>query len=183
MIKNTIVQFVCFITNLELDEFIPEWERYTQKLLTKNAEPALMQQVATTKCKFSYISQHEWPERDFHFTFINDRPSKYFPENKVKILQTGGYIPVQLKRSSQAENDDPRLIAFISHNETDIDFYKRLPLYNNLNIYQAYYESCSYGYVLEFFVSAMNLDELMLVLNHRPGVETGLFKECLVPQV
>ena len=183
MIKDTIVQFVCFLTNLELDEFSPEWERYAQKLINKNAAPGLLQQVTETKNKFRYISKHEWPERDFHFTFINDRPSKYFPENKVRIVQAGGYIPLQLKRRQPVENDDIKLVAFISHNENDIDFYRRLPLYNNLNIYQAYYESSSYGYVLEFFIPEIHADELLLQLNLRPGVEAGIYRECLVPHI
>ena len=180
MIKDTIVQFVCFITNLELDEFTPEWEKYAERLMNKKAEPALLQLVTEAKNKFRYISQHEWPERDFNFSFINDRPSKYFPENKVRIVQAGGYIPVQVKRKRPGENADIKLVALVSHNENDINFYKQLPFYTNLNIHQAYYESCSYGYVLEFFVPEMNADELLIQLNQRPGVEAGMYRECLV---
>ena len=183
MIKDKIVQYVCFITSLELDEFVPEWDRYAQKLMVKKAEPALLQKVNETKSKFRYISQHEWPERDFNFSFINERPSKYFPENKVRIVQAGGYIPLQVKRKSLGESNEIKLVALLSHFENDLDFYKQLSSYSNLNIYQAYYESCSYGYVLEFFVSEMHADELLLQLNQRPGVEAGMYRECLVPHL
>jgi len=183
MIKDTIVQFVCFVTNLELDEFAPEWDRYAQRLMNKKSEPALSKQVSETKNKYRYISKHEWPERDFNFNFSNDRPSKYFPENKVKILQAGGYIPLQSKKRSLVDDNDTRLIVLLGHNETDIDFYKKLVSPQNLNIHQAYYESCSYGYVLEYFVSEMNAAELLQQLSHRPGVEAGIYKECLVPHL
>ncbi len=183
MIKDTIVQYVCFLTNLELDEFTPEWERYAQKLINKNAAPVLFHQVTESKNKFRYISQHEWPERDFHFTFVNEKPSRYFPENKVRIIQAGGYKPMQHKRSSTLENDDIKLVAFISHNETDIGFYQQLPFYSNLNIHQAYYESSTYGYVLEYFVSELHADELLQQVNLRPGVEAAIYRECLVPHL
>ncbi len=182
MIKDTIVQFVCFLTNLELDEFSPEWERYGDQLKSKKAEPILLQQVSVKKNKFRYVSAHIWPERDFHFTFINERPSKYFPENKVRILQAGGYKPLQNIKRKSASNSDCRIIAFVSHNETDIDFYMQLPFFNNLNIFEAFYESCTYGYVIDFFVPEINANELLHLLNQRSGLETGIYKECLVPQ-
>lgn len=182
MIKDTIVQFVCFLTNLELDEFAPEWERYGDQLKNKKAEPVLLQQVTEAKNKFRFVSAHVWPERDFHFTFINERPSKYFPENKVRILQAGGYKPIRIEKRRSAANADNRILAFISHNETDIAFYQQLSLYSSLNIYQAFYESCTYGYVLDFFVSDMNMNELLHQLNLRTGLETGIYRECLIPQ-
>ncbi len=182
MIKDTIVQFVCFLTNLELDEFSPEWERYGDQLKDKKAEPVLLQQVSVNKNKFRYVSAHVWPERDFHFTFINERPSKYFPENKVRILQAGGYKPIQIEKRKSTFNADNRILAFISHNETDITFYQQLPLYSSLNIFQAYYESCTYGFILEFFVPEINVMDLLQELKKRDGLETGIFRECLVPQ-
>lgn len=181
MIKDKITQFVCFITNLELDEFSPEWDRYAQKLMNKKAESALLQLVIESKNKYRYISKHEWPERDFNFSFINERPSKYFPENKVKIVQAGGYIPMLVMKKHSTGNFDVKLVAMVSHNETDIEFFKQLPFYSKLIIHQAYYESCSFGYVLEFFVPEMNADELLFQLNQRPGVEVGMYRECLVP--
>ncbi len=180
MIKDTIVQFVCFVTNLELDEFAPKWEQYAKRLMNKKQEPNLQQQVTKSKNKFRYISQHEWPDRDFHFSFMNERTSEHFPEHNVRVVQIGGYISQQEKIKHSEEDGEVKLIAFISHNETYIDFYSQLPLYHHLNIYQAFYESCTYGYVLEFFVPERDADELLLQLKQRPGVETGIYKECLV---
>ncbi len=183
MIKDTIVQFVCFVTNLKLDEFAPKWERYAEKLIHKKSEPVLQQHAAETKTKFRYVSQHEWPDRDFHFIFTNEKRSEHFPEHNVRVLQAGGYIPLHLKKRNSEKDGDIKLIAFISHDENDLDFYRQLPLYRHLNIHQAYYESCTYGYVLEFFVPEDAADELLLQLKQRSGVEAGIYKECLVPHV
>jgi hypothetical protein len=182
MIKDTIVQFVCFVTKLDLDEFAPKWEKYAQRLMNKKKKFVLQQHAAEAKSKFQYISQHEWPEQDFDFTFMNERRSEHFPEHNVKVIQAGGYVPLEPQKRKRQNENDIKLLAFISHNETDLDFYRELPFYNQLNIHQAFYESCSYGYVLEFFVPQTNADELLALLKQRPGVDSGIYIECLVPQ-
>ena len=180
MKKNTIVQFVCFVTNLEADDFAPKWERYAKKLIDYSAETTILQQVET-KGKYRYLSQHDWQDRDLHFSFMNDRKSEHFPEHNVKVVQIGGYTLLGTERRKLIDKSDPaKLIAFISHEEYDLDFYRNLPLYNKLNIYQPYYESCSYGYVMEFFVPEINADDLAKQLKERKGVELGNYKECMM---
>ena len=180
MKKSILVQFVCFITNLEPDEFAPKWERYARKLIDHNPETALLQQVET-KSKYRYISQHDWEDRDFHFSFMNDRRSEHFPEHNVKVVQIGGYTLLLTERRKHIDNSDStKLIAFISHEEYDVDFYRNLTLYSKLNIYQPYYESCSYGYVMEFFVPGNDADDLAKQLKERKGVELGTYKECML---
>jgi hypothetical protein len=112
---------------------------------------------------------------------MNERRAEHFPEHNVRVVQAGGYIKLQQKGRYSEQDGDIKLIAFVSHSENDIDFYTKLPLFRHLNIHQAYYESCSYGYVLEFFVPETDADELLTQLKQRPGVETGIYKECLVP--
>ena len=183
MKKDTLTQFVCFTTQLELETFAPEWERFVNKLSDKTPDPSLQQQVAGTKARFRYISQHELPDPDFNFRFMNDRKSEQFPEMQVRVTQIGGYIPIWHKKKIDTDETYVKLIAFISHNETDIEFYRRLPVNGQIDIYQAYYESCSYGYVLEFFVPETDAGELFLQLKLRPGVETGIYKDCFVPHI
>ncbi|HEY6505511.1 MAG TPA: hypothetical protein VIZ28_16165 [Chitinophagaceae bacterium] len=183
MKKDTIVQFVCFVTNLHSDEFAPLWDRYAKRLSNKKTESALQEHMPETKSKFRYISQHEWTDRDFHFTFMNERRSEHFPEHNVKVVQAGGYLPLEVKRKYTEKDGEVRLIAFISHDENDLDFYRGLPLYKHLNIHQAFYESCTYGYVMEFFVPEDDADELVRHLKQRHGVETGIYKECLAAHV
>lgn len=183
MKKDIIYQFVCFITNLELEEFAPKWEHYAKRLTNKKTEPALQQQVNGTKNRYRYLSQHAWPDQDFQFSFMDERRSEHFPEHNVKVLQIGGYVPLHADKRQPAEDSDVKLFSFISHNETDIEFYRQLPFYHRLNIYQAFYESCSYGYVMEFLVSEKNADELLFQLKQRMVVETGIYRECFVPHV
>ena len=181
MKKDTIVQFVGFITNLDIDAFAPKWEFYAKRI-NKKHEPALQQLVTESKNKFRYISQHEWTDPGSNFTFMNERKSDHFPEHNVKVIHAGGYIPLQMQRRQPEEEGDVKLVAFIGHNETDLDFYRGLT-YRHLNIHQAFYESCMYGYVLEFFVPETDAEELQQLLKQRPGVETGIYKECLVAHI
>ena len=43
MKKNSIIQFVGFITNLELTDFFPKWELYAKRLISKDSEPQLFE--------------------------------------------------------------------------------------------------------------------------------------------
>ena len=149
--------------------------------MNKKTEPSLLQQVPGKKSRFRYLSQHEWPDQDFQFSFMDERRSEHFPEHNARVVQIGGYICLQAGKPHPEDDADVKLIAFVSHNETDIEFYRKLPLFHHLNIYQAFYESCSFGYVMEFIVPEKDADDLLLQLKQRPGVETGLYRECLVP--
>lgn len=180
MKKNTIVQFVCFITNLGFDEFASQWEIFVKRFPNKHSAMSLQESVS--KSRFKYISQHEWPQEDFQFAFVQKKGADSFPEHTVKVVQAGGYAPIQVKYNNQSDNGLIKIIAFIGHNEVDIDFYKKQPLSRFINIYQAYYESSSYAYVFEFFVEEQNADGLMDILKNRHGIEVAAYKDCLVPQ-
>lgn len=180
MKKDNIFQFVGFVTIMEPDVFVPKWEHYAKRLMNKKTEPALQQQVPGKKSRFRYLSSHEWPDQDFQFSFMDERRSEHFPEHNARVVQIGGYISLRPDRGHPEEDADVKVIAFISHSETDIEFYRKLPFHHHLNIYQAFYESCSFGYVMEFFVPEKNADELLVRLKQRPGVETGIYRECLV---
>jgi len=153
MKKDTIIQFVGFVTSVDGDTFAPEWERYAKKFMNKKTETMLQQKTGSMKSRFRYISQHEWDTPDVRFTFMNERKSEHFPEMSVQVVQAGGYIPIEFHKIKPGEHNLNKIVAFISHDENDIDFYKQLPFHKYLNIYQAFYESCSFGYVMEFFVS------------------------------
>ncbi len=180
MIKDTIIQFVCFTTNLSTDKFIAEWEPYAKKLQPKKQEANLLELVNEVKNKYRYISQHEWPGADFNFSFMTKTRGENFPDYHVRVVQIGGYKLQPSKRKYSEEDTDVKLMAFLSHNENDIDFYRQLPLFHYLDIYQAYYESCTYGNILEFYISETNADELLLQLQQRHGVEAAIYKGCAV---
>ncbi|MEQ1677121.1 MAG: hypothetical protein ABL876_10490 [Chitinophagaceae bacterium] len=180
MTHDTITQFVCFITNLNFDDFIPAWEHFSKELKSKKNNPALLMQIAETKTKYRYISQHEWPEKDFHFSFMNEKKAEHFPDHNARVVQIGGYTLVENIKKQPKEEHTIKLLAFIGHNETDIAFYSALPGYHQLRIHQAYYESCMYGFVLQYSVSETNAPELLAQLKQRAGVELGIYKEALV---
>src|ERR1700712_5737338 len=126
MKKNTIVQFVCFITNLGFDDFATQWEIFVKRFSSKHSTMTLQETVG--KSRFKYISQHEWPQEDFQFAFVQKKSADTFPEHTVKVVQAGGYSPIQVKHNNNAEDGLVKIMAFISHNENDIEFYKKQPL-------------------------------------------------------
>jgi hypothetical protein len=180
MRQDTIVQFVCFETSVEFDEFAPRWEYYAKRFASKEVEVTLHGQ-ANLKNRFKYVSQQKCPEDNFQFAFMKGRNSENFPDCNVKVFQAGGYIPVQMECMHDTDTHDVKVMFFINGSESDISLYKQLPFYRFLNIYEAYYESCSYQYILEFFVEESNARDLMRQIKLRTSdAEIGLYKECLV---
>jgi hypothetical protein len=181
MKKNTIVQFVCFVTDLEMDEFISKWEHYAKRLKIDRAETTILLR-AETKSKFKYISKHEWPDGDFQFNFMNEKRSEHFPGSNVKVVQAGGYIPLQSEHRYRGNDADGKLVVFVSHDDNDIEFYRQLPSYNSLEIYQAYFESSIYGHILEYFLPESEMHVILESLKGRPYAEIVHYKECLATQ-
>jgi hypothetical protein len=180
MKNNMIIQYVGFITNLEPGEFIPKWESHAKKLLNNQAVPLLQQQIGTAKSRFRYISQHEWHDSSNYFSFMKGRLSEHFPEHNAKVIQAGGYQSVEKVRRQRKKDTDVKLVVCLHHGETDMDFYKGLSLYSHLHIYEAYYESCMYSFILEFFVSAEDAEYLEQQIKQRSNAETGIYRECVL---
>jgi hypothetical protein len=178
--KDIVIQFVCFATKIAPDQFISEWESFAKKLGHKKQEPVLLELANDVKNKYRYVSQHEWPGADFHFSFMTESRSEHFKEHSVRVVQVGGYMPLLPGKKYTEEDGDVKLVAFLSHSENDIDFYRQLPLFRHLDIYQAYYESCTYGHILEFYIAEANAGELLLLLQQRHGVDAAIYKECAV---
>jgi hypothetical protein len=179
MKKNTIVHFVGFVTSLKPDEFVPGWEQFAKRFMSKKKGSTFQQHITARKNKLSYLSRHEWDEPGFDFSFMNGRRSAHFPEHNVRVVQLGGY---QLKGSSFAEplrESDTKIVSFINHAEPDLSFYRQLPC-RHLRINQAYYENCLYGYILEFFVDESGVEQLLEQLGQREKAETGVYRESIL---
>lgn len=177
MKKDAIVQFVCFMTDLPFGEFVTKWDFYATQFTNSQLK---LQEQFESKSKFKYISQHECPGKEFEFAFMKGRNSGHFPEHKAKVIQAGGYMAQQIESPVKTAKGIVKIIAFISHDENDLAFYNQLP-HRHLNIYEAWYESCLYAYVMEFFTEEANAPALMQQLKSRDGVEAGLYKECHLP--
>jgi hypothetical protein len=182
MKKDTIVQFVGFITTLEFDDFIARWELFAKRFMKNNVKTTILEQSAT-KPRFKYISQHQWAQDDFQPSFMEKKRSESFPEHTVKSVQFGGYsLLAQAAAGKAAAKGLVKIMAFISQSENDIEFYRNLEGVSNITIYQAYYESCTYGYVIEYLAEEKNAAKLVEQLKARHGNEAAVYKDCPVPQ-
>jgi hypothetical protein len=179
MKKNSIIQFVGFETKLEPDEFYLKWENYSRDFMTV-PHTTILQQEVESNSKFKYVSQHEFREQDLKFAFRKEGYTRYPPEQKIKVTQLGGFTPLQIGCRYYDETKDVKVMAFLGRNENDLEFYRELNTYRYLNIYQAYYESCQYPYVLEFFTGVNDAADLLQQLKSRSGTEAALYKECML---
>jgi hypothetical protein len=183
MKQQTIIQFVGFATSMGIEEFIPEWESYTGNFKGTKTTALLYREKIKNKKGFGYISKIEWQQNDFNSTLANNQKAGRFSEHKARVVQLGGYICVEEKNIYTGKDSDTTIIALISHNENDIAYYEGLPLYNQAIIYQAYYENCTYGYVIEYTVPEGDGEILLQQLAQRPGVEASIYAASLQPQL
>ena len=176
MKKDTIVQFVSFETAVSTDEFRAQWKEYN-KLVPGQTEFSLQQEV-DGKNLSRYLSQHMFDEDDITFTFKKERRSAHSHEIEMRIKEAGGYSVLQLECDHETAANNSKVFVFLSA-FPDLQLYKELLSYQYLNIYQAYYESCAYSYILEFFVENSHLSQLIDQLKiHNRVTEIGVYKEC-----
>ncbi len=175
-----MIYFVGFMTDIGFDEFVVKWEFYA-KQVSSSHHSAVLQQETEAKTRFKYVSQHKLKNDSISFSFMKGRSSEHFAEQKVKVVNLGGYSVVHNGNSHSQENSENRLIAFIGHNDTDISFYKDLLPLRQTNLYEAYYENCAFGYIMEFFPAEKDADDLLRQLKSRPGVEVSVYRESLAP--
>src|SRR5215212_525009 len=181
MKKNSIVQFVCFQTDLSLDTFIQSWEQYA-KSLGKDVDVLLHKQQSGKK-KFKYVSRHTSSQDDFRFVFVKGKKPEHFVDYSVRVIQAGGYIPLQIESVRDASVKESKVLVFLT-NEPDLKAFKNIGSYENLNIYQAYFESSAYSYIFEFFVGDKQLDSFLEELKPLCNEdEIGVYKECILQEI
>ncbi len=184
MKQQKIIQFVGFATNIGINEFMPEWESYSGNFKSNpNTTALLFREKIKNKKGFGYISKIEWLQSDFNSTVSNNQKAGRFSEHKARVVQLGGYISIDEKNVYTGRDSHATILALLGHNENDIAYYEDLPLYNQAIIYQAYYENCTYGYVIEFTVPEGDGEMLLQQLSQRPGVEASMYTTCLQPQL
>ena len=110
---------------------------------------------------------------------MEGRLSDYFPDHRSKVVQTGGYVPLQMECDTHPAIDETCILAFVRDENANISLCRKLP-YHYLNIYEAYYTNCLYAYILEFYVKEENARTFVGQLKKRlDHVETGVYKECM----
>ena len=176
MKKDTIVQFVSFETKATTNEFRAQWEEYNNQVAGE--QEATLQQEVDGKNLYRYLSQHRFREDDIRFAFKKGRRSAHNPEMDIRIKEAGGYSTLQLECDQETAANYSKVFVFLT-TSPEINLYQELLFYKYLNIYQAYYESSAYTYILEFFVDNTRLPQLLDQLKiHNRVSEMGVYKEC-----
>jgi hypothetical protein len=179
MREDTLFQFVGFETTVNLDDFTSQWENFARKFFRQDIHTITLQQQVRSKNRFRYLSMNEWPQDNFRFSFMEGRGSDYFPDHRVKVIQAGGYTPLHLECESHTHHD-MKILLMLNTEEVGKNAFNEMP-YHFLNIYQAYYQSCLYSHIVEFFTEDGDAAELYDQLKKRFGTcDAGMYRECLV---
>ena len=179
MENETIVQFVWFETVGDNLEFMSLWDEYSKDM--RKVQSIKLQQEIGKKRGSRYLSQHSCYKDDFKFIFKKERRSAHFPEVEMKVRQLGGYTQSQVQCKHDSKKNESKIFVFITGAETNVDVFRHLSNYRFLNIYDAYFESSNYNYILEFFVENSHVEEFMeqLKMQNR-HIESGMYKECVL---
>lgn len=185
MNKNSIIHFVGFITKLHRDKFEDQWVRYAKESSPMSgSDGVILQEQTESNGKYKYLSQHEFHEEDFRFSFMKNRSSENFPEQKARVVMLGGYSPVEIGCKHWNEKSDAKVLVFFTHDRIDIDSYRNLPHVSCLNIYQPFYENCTYSHILEFFSKKNEARALVDgLLQRKEGEEISMYKRCQVSAI
>jgi hypothetical protein len=178
MEKETIVQFVWFETSGDNIEFMSQWDEYSKDI--RKAQSIKLQQEIGKKRGSRYLSQHSCLKDDFKFVFKKERRSAHVPEVEMKVRQLGGYTASQVQCKNGSKKNESKVFIFLTGFETNVDVFRELSHYRFLNIYEAYFESSNYNFILEFFVENSHTEEFMeqLKMQNR-HFESGMYKECV----
>ncbi|MBI2730567.1 MAG: hypothetical protein HYX40_07440 [Sphingobacteriales bacterium] len=179
MTKNDIIQFVCFETNIEIDEFAPMMENY----IRRSKEPHHVIVHETQKGRIKYVSRHIALKGDFRFIFSKGKTTDTTSKTNLRVIQAGGYMPLQQHHHPESDTELATVLVFMNEGMNDIAAFHSMENYKHLNIYEAYYESCRYPYILEFFTEEYRAEELLKELKLRPVFShAAIYKECLVQE-
>ncbi len=180
MQKDNIVHFVGFITAVEPEDFVPQWESFARNSSSRPGGMSLQQlQDTGMKRRFKYLSRHDHKDGNIRFSFMKERSSVHFPDQQVRVVQAGGYACVQ---SAPGKRKDVSVMVFVNHKKTDNGFYSGLS-FPRPNIYQAYFENCLFSSVLEFLVPGNKTTGLLEELRSVEDIEVSLYRECMVPHL
>ena len=177
MRSEKIVQFVCFETPLEYDQFLTQWEQYDRSV---NSDLDVTLHQSERNGIFRYIGEHRCANAELQFFFTKAKRSSRIPEVQIKVKQVGGYSVLQSERTGDAASDEVKVFVFVSDPTTDLAAYRQLGDHSKLNIYEAYYENCQYAYVLEYYVKSKFSAALVEHLKTLNSEDAWTYKECLL---
>lgn len=168
------VQFVCFETTLNKEQFIKRWEQY-RRSLNSNMDVVLHQ--SEKGGVFSYIAQHRFASGELEFKFTNEGRNSRIVQVPIKTTLAGGYSILEVNRSHNSNSNESKIFVFLTDPRADLNIYKQLFVTANLNIYQAYYQNCKYAYILEYYIKTKDSAALLEKVKNFDSAEVGLHKE------
>ena len=174
METNEKVQFVCFETTLDKEQFSKRWEQFRHSL-NSNKDVTLHQNE--TEGRFNYVAQHRFTSGELEFKFSNEGRNSRIVQVPIKSILAGGYSILQANRLHNAAGNERKIIIFLSDPRADLKIYKQLFVAGNLNIYEAYYENCRYSYILEYYIKAKDSLAMLDQLKQYDIADIGIFKE------
>lgn len=168
------VQFVCFETTLNKEQFIKRWEQYRHSL---NSNMDVILQQSEKNGVFSYIAQHRFASGELEFKFTNEGRNSRIVQVPIKTMLAGGYSILEANRLHNANSNESKIFVFLTDPRADLDIYKQLFGKTNLNIYQAYYQNCRYAYILEYYTKTRDGAALLEQLKNYDTADVGIYKE------
>ena len=174
METNERVQFVCFETTLDKEQFGKRWEQFRR---SSNSNMDVILQQSEKDGKFSYIAQHRFASAELEFKFSSEGRNSRIVQVPIKTILAGGYSILRAKRLHNATSNESKVFIFLTDPKTDLNLYKQLFVPGNLNIYQAYYENCRYAYILEYYVKTRESVAILEQLKQYDIAEVGIYKE------
>lgn len=174
METNEKVQFVCFETKLNKEQFAKRWEQYGRSL---NSNVNVTLQQSEKNGMFSYIAQHRLTSSELEFKFSNEGRTSRIVQVPIKTMLAGGYSILQTNRLNNTSDNESKIFIFLSDRQADFTVYKKLFAPENLNIYEAYYENCIYSYILEYYVKTRDAAILLAQLKEYNMADIGIYKE------
>jgi hypothetical protein len=174
MKTNKIAHFVYFETMLCSNDFLVRWQRYHSSA-NINAEVILQESKAGDV--FMYIAKHCCNSDEFQFAFTKASKSTRAKQTEIKKVQLGGYSIIQQQNTGNAKEDEYKLFIFLDDKHTNISAYQQVQSSSKLNIYQAYFENCSYAYILEYFIKQADIVQFKENLQQFNTTASPVYKE------
>jgi hypothetical protein len=169
-----IVQFVCFETTLDKGEFIKRWEEY-QRSADSDANIRLMQ--CEKDQSYRYLVQHTCTEGELRFVFSKANHSSRTRRAIVTARQAGGYMVLQSETTGRCTSSENRIFVFFTSPRIDLEACRQGARPGKLNIYEAYYENCSYAYILEIVVKSKDLSVVLEQVGQCNPAEIDVYRE------
>ena len=179
MTPNTKVQFVTFETSLSAEPFLRRWKEY-KRSVKSDADVTLQQSIHNGT--FRYIAQHRFANEDNQFVFTKGRGTTGVPQEAIKSSKAGGYTLLQAGMLTDPGPNEVKVFAFLTDPRTDLTVYKDASESGKLNIYEPYYLSCKFAYILEYFANKKNADLLVEQLKNLECTDVAVFTECNIPK-